>query len=317
MNTLIHVAAGALVDSAGRILIAKRHQDTHQGGLWEFPGGKLEPGESLQQGLQRELWEELGVRVAASEPLIQIRHDYGDRHILLDVHLVNAYSGKPRGREDQPLRWVSPADMNPAEFPAADRPVINALRLPRRMLITGEDPHQPEAFLQRLGAALSSGIRLVQLRAHQLDPKAFRRLLRSCEPCCRAHDAWLQLNVPVSDWKELAGDSPRLGLHLTARRLKQLTWRPADTDRWVGASCHNVEELQLAADLGLDYALLSPVKATRTHPDSETLGWPGFAELAGRAALPVFALGGMEAQDLPRARALGGQGIAAISAFWR
>ena len=126
----IHVMAGAIADADGRILVARRPDHVHQGGLWEFPGGKLEPGETPEQGLARELDEELGVTVQASRPLIRVHHDYGDRHILLDVRRVESYRGEPRGLDGQPLAWLHPDAMDPAGFPAADRPIINALRLP-------------------------------------------------------------------------------------------------------------------------------------------------------------------------------------------
>jgi len=127
---LIHVMAGALEDRHGRILIARRPEGAHQGGLWEFPGGKLEPGETPQRGLERELAEELGIRVLASQPLIRVLHDYGDRRVLLDVRRVTSFAGVPVGREGQPLAWRHPEDMDPGDFPAADRPIITALRSP-------------------------------------------------------------------------------------------------------------------------------------------------------------------------------------------
>lgn len=127
---IIHVVAGALADGRGRVLVTRRPEGAHQGGLWEFPGGKLEPGETPLAGLERELAEELGIRVLASRPLIQVHHDYGDRRVLLDVHRVTAFAGTPVGREGQPLDWRHPEDMDPADFPAADRPIITALRWP-------------------------------------------------------------------------------------------------------------------------------------------------------------------------------------------
>ena len=176
---LIHVAAGALVDAEGRILIAKRPESAHQGGLWEFPGGKLEPGEMPTEGLARELFEELGVQIRAWRPLIRIRHDYGDRHVLLDVYRVNDYDGTPAGLEGQPLAWVAPDAMDPVLFPAANHPIISALRLPNLYLISGDDPAHPDAFIARLARALAGGVRLVQLRAHSLDDRDFASLVRA------------------------------------------------------------------------------------------------------------------------------------------
>jgi 8-oxo-dGTP diphosphatase len=311
----IHVAAGAIADDQGRILVAKRPEGVHQGGLWEFPGGKLEPGEGFADGLARELWEELGIRVLASRPLIRIHHDYGDRHVLLDVHRVAAYAGVPVGREGQPLAWLAPDAMDPAAFPAADRPIIAALRLPPLYLITGPEPTERDAFLTRLAAALGRGVRLVQLRAHGLPPAAFARLAETAFALCEARGTRLILNAEPQVGQEL----PAHGLHLTGERLWRLARRPrvlGAPGALCGASCHDARDLQRAADLGLDYALLGPVQATATHPETRPLGWSRFAELADLAALPVYALGGLSPSDLDTAIHHGAQGVAAIRGLW-
>ncbi len=308
---MIHVVAGAIADGQGRILIARRHAGTHQGGLWEFPGGKLEPGETPRQGLERELAEELGIRVLASRPLIRVHHDYGDRRVLLDVHRVTAFTGTPVGREGQPLDWRQPADMDPVDFPAADRPIITALRLPTLYLITGEDPTRPPVFLSRLERALAAGVRLVQLRAHGLPAADFARLAAAAHILCRRQGARLVINRGPGEARGLVAD----GLHLASRYLHELRRRPED---WalVGASCHGVADLARAAALGLDYALLSPVLPTASHPGAPHLGWERFAALAEEATLPVYALGGLGPGEVERAIDHGAQGVAAIRELW-
>ena len=309
---MIHVMVGAISDPTGRVLVTKRPDHVHQGGLWEFPGGKLEPGESPELGLARELAEELGIEVHDSHPLIRIRHQYGDRHVLLDVRRVRSYAGVPKGLEGQPLAWQRPEAMDPACFPAADRPIITALRLPAHMLITGPDPLDPEVFLARLAGAVAAGIRLVQLRAHELNQAAYRDLARRAFALCEQGGARLLLN---RDPQETL-DVPRHGLHLGGQTLARLSGRPGRPDDLVGASCHNIDDLLRAARLGLDYALLSPINPTATHPDAEPLGWHRFAELADAATLPVYALGGLTGADLEAAREHGAQGVAAIRGFW-
>ncbi len=304
--------AGAIADRAGRILVTRRPDHVHQGGLWEFPGGKLEPDESPEQGLARELDEELGVQVRSSRPLIRVQHQYGDRHVLLDVCRVDAYLGVPAGREGQPLAWMEPEAMDPAAFPAADRPVISALRLPQRLLITGPDPRCSDTFLLRLARALDAGIRLVQLRAHALDDRAYAALAEAVHALCEERGARLLLNRAPRRVSVV----PRHGLHLAARTLLDLEERPGAPTELVGASCHDAVELERAAWLGLDYALLSPVKPTASHPHAVPLGWRGFAELVEPARLPVYALGGLLPSDLDAAIQWGAQGVAGIRAFW-
>jgi 8-oxo-dGTP diphosphatase len=310
---LIHVAAGVISDAQGRVLIAKRPIGAHQGGLWEFPGGKLEPDEPVEQGLVRELDEELGIQVMASRPLIRLHHDYGDRLVLLDIHRVLSYQGHPHGREGQALDWMLPADMQPESFPAADRPVISALRLPSRYLITGPEPRRPDSFVAQLSQVLArSSARIVQLRAPDLEPLAYAALARACAPLCRQAGAQLVLNCDPELARELPGD----GLHLTEARLAALTERPQISKSLLGASCHSAEALAKSAALDLEYALLSPVKHTQSHPDATSLGWSTFAKLVDRACLPVYALGGVDESDLETAISHGAQGVAGISGFW-
>jgi 8-oxo-dGTP diphosphatase len=308
-SPIIHVAVAAILDSQGRVLVSRRHDHVHQGGLWEFPGGKLEPGEAVLTGLARELREELAIRLLRSQPLIKITHHYPDRSVLLDVHRVLEFAGEPRGVEGQPLRWQAPAAMQARDFPAADRPIITALQLPDRYLITGADAGRPDEFLQRLENALQQGLSLVQLRAHALPDAAYNRLAEAALALCRGYQARLLLN---RSGQLLTGAD---GVHLTRHQLAACRERPR-VDGWVGASCHDLRELRLAERMGLDYALLSPVEPTASHPDAIPLGWTRFAQWVAGVNLPIYALGGVGLESLERAKQAGAQGVAGISAFW-
>jgi len=123
----VHVAVGVLINPAGAVLITRRPDHVHQGGLWEFPGGKVETGEPAAAALNRELHEELGVTVQTAEPWLQVRHDYPDKRVWLDVWRVVAWRGEPQGREGQPLIWAQPAELAKFAFPAADQPIIAQL----------------------------------------------------------------------------------------------------------------------------------------------------------------------------------------------
>ncbi|MDG2460090.1 MAG: NUDIX domain-containing protein [Luminiphilus sp.] len=123
----ITVAVGVLTDSARRVLVSRRPPHAHQGGLWEFPGGKVDPGESIGEALARELLEELGIVVESSEPLMVLEHDYGDKCVRLDVHRVLHWRGEPRGLEAQPLAWKLPEDLLGWSFPAANTPILERL----------------------------------------------------------------------------------------------------------------------------------------------------------------------------------------------
>lgn len=124
----LHVAVAVVLDPSRRVLISRRATAAHQGGLWEFPGGKVEPGESVTQALARELREELGIELGASRPLLLVPFDYGDKAVLLDVHLVTQFRGEARGLEGQPLAWVSPAELSQYRFPAANVAIVSAVQ---------------------------------------------------------------------------------------------------------------------------------------------------------------------------------------------
>lgn len=308
---LVHVMAAAIVDELGQVLVARRADDAHQGGLWEFPGGKLEPGEDRYQGLRRELDEELGIELVHARPLLRVRHDYPDRAVLLDVWRVDAFRGRPHGREGQPLQWLAPQALTGLAMPAADRPIVNAVRLPDQYLISGDFRDQTE-FDRRLQTALAGGVRLVQLRAKHLPERDYLTLAQSTLATCRAHGAALLLNAPP-EWVLKAGAD---GVHLSAERLLQSTGRPVPEDLWVAASCHNERELRHAEAIGADFAVLAPVQATASHPGAEPLGWARARDLLDRVAIPVYLLGGVGADELSRAWDCGAQGVAGIRAFW-
>lgn len=128
MKKRVHVAVGVISDGADRILISRRAEHLHQGGFWEFPGGKVETDETVEQALARELLEELAIDVVKQEALLTIAHDYPDKSVLLDVWWVSAFAGEPQGREGQPLRWVSIESLHEFEFPAANKPIIAAIQ---------------------------------------------------------------------------------------------------------------------------------------------------------------------------------------------
>lgn len=308
----MHVAAAAVLDAQGAVLVARRPARVHQGDLWEFPGGKLEPGEDSQAGLARELDEELGIRPERLRPLIRIHHDYPDKSVLLDVWRVDAFRGVPHGREGQPIRWVRPEALDPAEFPAANRPIISALQLPDRYLITPEPTGDVDAFLRRLDALMAAGLGLVQLRAKSLDRESYRALAQRVLELARSRGASVLLNADPRWCEGLEPD----GLHLTAARLRGLRDRAGLPGRWLGASCHDEAELVQARAVGVDFVVIGPVRATQTHPGASPLGWASFAALCAQASLPAYALGGVGSEDIGRAQAAGGQGIAAIRALW-
>ena len=166
-ENVIHVAVAVVKDQFGKILITKRPDTVDQGGLWEFPGGKVESNENVRQALKRELYEEVGLTILTATPLIKIQHDYGDKSVLLDVFMVNLYNEDAYAKEGQKLNWVKPGNLSDYEFPVANYPIIDAILLPDKYMITGEFENDTD-FINMIQAGLNNGIKLIQFRAHHL-----------------------------------------------------------------------------------------------------------------------------------------------------
>jgi 8-oxo-dGTP diphosphatase len=311
----MHVMAGILRDAAGRVLLAQRPPGKHLAGLWEFPGGKIEPGESPWHALVRELREELGVDVEAGQPLIRIPWRYERGELCLDAWLVERWDGEPASLEGQALQWIQPGAVDLSILAPADRPILQALRLPPVYAITPADTPQADLDMwrERIARAIEQGGRFIQLRLPLWSREAVRELAAALLPLARSHGAWLMLNEDIDGARRL-GDG--VGVQLKSTQLSTCSERPLPLHQLVGASCHDAGELALAAALSVDFATLSPVMPTASHPEALALGWGHFEALIQVASLPVFALGGVSPADIDIARRCGGQGVAGIRGFW-
>ena len=308
----IHVVAAVITDVRGRILLARRTDGRDLAGLWEFPGGKREPGESPEAALVRELQEELGITVQVGAPLINVPQQYPDKRLVLDVRRVTAWQGTPRGVEGQALAWVAPGKLVRYPMPPADRPVVAALLQPDRYLVTPEPDEDGKAWLASLSRALAAGIRRVQLRAPAGQAQAgWPGLVGQAAALCRKAKAEVLVNGDIALARELG-----IGVHLRARQLTTLSARPLPESLPVAASCHDMDELQLAQALRCDFAVLGSVLPTATHAGGTVLGWEGFAALRESVSLPLYAIGGLAPSVIPHARQQGAQGIAAIRTLW-
>jgi 8-oxo-dGTP diphosphatase len=303
----IAVAAGCLVNAVGDVLIAQRPEGKIAAGQWEFPGGKIEPGESPREALVRELHEELGIDVRDARPLIKVVHDYSDRSVELDCWRVTAWSGMPQGRERQALAWVRPEAI--ADYPilAADAPILSALRLPDEYVFT--PPSATAASLQSALPSLPRGA-LLRLRLPALDDGAYARFAARIVPDAQACGLRVILDRSPQMVRALHAD----GWHANGAQLRALRARP-ELPLCV-ASAHDADELQRARELGFDAAVLGTVAGSASHPGGVTLGVAEAAGLTQRANLPVYWIGGLRRSDLTLVQSHYAQGIAAIRAYW-
>ncbi len=308
----LHVVAAVLRDQSGRVLLCQRPAGKAHAGLWEFPGGKVEPGEAPLDALTRELDEELGITVRAASPLHRVPWRAEERTLLLDAWRVERFDGEPRGRDGQALQWLASRDVFAWPMPPADLPIARVIDLPSRYAISAE-PGDARTWLRQLGETLEKGARLVQFRAKTLAADMRVELAREALALCRAWDARLLINDDVALARELGAD----GVHLTSASLMRWHVRPVAEPFLVFASCHDEAQLLHAERLGLDAVTLSPVHATASHEDALPLGWARFATLARDRGVACYALGGVRQSDLDIARAHGAFGVAGIGDFWR
>ncbi len=307
---LTRVAAAVVVRADGRVLLAQRPAGKAYAGYWEFPGGKLEPGESPRDALARELVEELGIVVRRAAPWIVQEHVYPHAHVELHFFRVFAFDGEPVGHDGQAFSWQRPGAFEVAPLLPANTRVLAALALPPTLGITCAEDLGEDAFLERAGRAFARGLGLVQLREKSWTRERRDAFARRLVPLAHAHGARVVVNGTADDAARVGAD----GVHWTSASLAAASRRPEGV--LVGASCHTRAELARAAMLGVDYALAGPVLATPTHPDAVPLGWDGFARTIEHTRVPVYALGGLEPADLDTALDHGAHGIAMRRGAW-
>lgn len=315
LETITDVAVGVIRRADGQILIGSRPEGKPWAGWWELPGGKIEPGESVVQALQRELQEEIGIHVTRMRPWVTHVHHYPKTTVRLHFCQVTDWTGQPSSLESQQLQWISVEDALAREdLLPATYPPLRWLQIPTRYLISNvRSASGLSAFTKQLQVALAQGITLVQWRepawqAQSGEDSVYAGMLEVLD-LCRTSGARLLVNsIHPSRWWEHAD-----GVHLRADDAMALTTRPPlPQGHWVGVSTHSPVQLAKARELNAEFAVLGPVLETASHPDSKPLGWEQFERWRETAGLPVLAIGGQSSHTRETAWLRGAHGIAGI-----
>lgn len=302
---VIEVAA-AVIERPGEFLLAQRPAGKPYAGYWEFPGGKIEAGEDPRAALVRELREELGIEVREATPWITRVYSYTHATVRLHFWRVTRWEGEPQPLEDQDIRWQRVAAPDVAPMLPANAPVLAALALPAVMIVSDAAAQGIDPWIERLAALVTGEQVLVQIREKSMEHLRVQHLVSRALTRAEPFGSRVVVNSASGAYPQATG------IHLTARDLMAASARPAAA--LAGASCHDAAQLDQAAALGLDYAVLGPVKKTASHPEAVPLGWDRFAELARGRPMPVYAIGGLTRADLAEARGHGAHGVALLGA---
>ncbi|HNL35545.1 MAG TPA: Nudix family hydrolase [Agitococcus sp.] len=308
---MLNVVAAVIHNSHGQLLLAQRPLHKHQGGLWEFAGGKVDAGETAEQALVRELQEELGITATQYRSLLTVEHHYPDKSVRLNVFRVTAFDGEAHGAEGQPIVWVKPENLYDYQFPAANLSILKAAVLPDMYCMTPEPTDVGGDLFAWLNQHLAQHSFLC-LRAKKLTEAQYLTLAQQVAELCQQR----QCTLIIHQHYQLLAQLPfAKGVHLTSQQLAQGQSRQQfaiSPKQYLWVSAHDQQDLAKAWLIGADAATLSPVCPTASHPTQPAMGWQVFQDTVKTAKLPVYALGGMTKDDIGLAQQYGGQGIAGI-----
>ncbi len=298
-----------LSDNTGRFLVQKRPPGRTWAGFWEFPGGKVQPGELPEKALRREAEEELGIRVGDLSLFCRQAGPAPGGWLSIAFYAADAFEGHPHPRDGQSLAWCRPDELPLRSWLPADQPLVDALAAgPWCGLTPRLDHPDPDRIAAGFTGAIAAGVGFFVIR-----PAPGKSWTSSeMEPV----RVWARRRRVRVAFERPPGSADRGDLHLSAEAARPLVLRPVPPRIRLGVSCHDPWEIGQATRLGADYAFLGPVRETPTHPGDPGLGWERWAAWTGGAGCPVYAIGGLGPDDLGQVRRAGGFGVAAIRAFW-
>jgi len=300
---MIEVVVGVIRNNSKEIFNTKRMKKQFMSGYWELPGGKVENGEKHSSAIERELYEEIGIKIEKCSLFQTIQQQYPGKTINLSVYVIEKYSGTPVGKEGQDYLWGSIDKLEKYKLLPTMWKIFKRLSLPTYYWIT-PDNHKSNSVLEQCNQRFVEGVKIIQLRSKSQLKEAY---IEKFYKLCQLNQSKLILNMP-----HISFDEPCDGWHLTSNKLMSSSKKQFPDHKLIGASAHNMEEVMQAEKILVDYVSLSPINKTLSHPETEPLGWERASQIISQCQIPVYLLGGMEKDFMEKALIIGAQGIAGI-----
>ena len=305
----IEASVGIIFNESFQLLMAERPQSKTWSGWWEFPGGKIEKGETPLEALKRELKEEIGISVIDAEKWIVRKYAYEDYEVILHFYKVTQWSGNIEAKEEQKISWVLPDNNKVSPVLSANDLIFKAISLPDTYAITNAYEYSGN-FLNKVEQKLNNGLGLIQIREKAIAKNAFIELSKEIIQMAGNFDAKVMINSDINLAYKLNAD----GVHLNSLLLHSLSEIPKDL--LVSASCHSARDIEKAMTMDVSFVVLSPVQKTQSHPNTTPIGWDDFSKITQNYNIPIYALGGMKQDDIENAFNAGAIGIASQRAIW-
>jgi 8-oxo-dGTP diphosphatase len=307
---IVRVAAAVIQRQDGFLLMARRPPGRGWSGWWEFPGGKIEENESPFEALQRELQEEINISANDAILWFERTYSYPEKKVYIYFFKVTDWNGEIKSCENQSLGWQNPSHVSVAPILPTNLFVLKSILLPPVYAITNIEELGEKLFFDRLKIKLEEGLKMIQVREKNLPYQNIKKIAQKILNLAKPYQA----KVLINENEKLALDIGADGVHYPSHSLIQLKHRPDFSI--CGTSCHNLEELIIAQDLKMSFAVFSPVQKTKSHSRADPIGWEFFSECANKLDIPVYALGGLNQHSLATSWHHGGHGIAMQRAIW-